>query len=323
MIKDFETIKNQLQDLSEVINGFMSEAALAIWKLSPKGKTVCSFLGFLMLAMLGGFLMGERAFAEEAATSEFPDRLKLFGGYQLLFGLNATLQLNGSHTGFGSTVDLVDDFGLDENDSMLRAGARFRINDYHAIGFSWYDINLKGRRSIDDSLQIEDEIFQVGAQVESKVDLTLYRLFYNWSFYRSEKTELILSPGMYFGDFESNFKGSAVVDAGDITPIPRQSTVKESLFAPLPTLGLAASYRIFPRLTANARTDFFYVDIGEINGFLAEFFFGLEYRLFKHFAVGVAYDRLILDLEYKSGKSKGWEVDSSWNSGLFYGALYF
>jgi hypothetical protein len=50
---------------------------------------------------------------------------------------------------------------------------------------------------------------------------------------------------------------------------------------------------------------------------------GLEYRLFKHVGVGVAYDRLMLNLDYKSGKSDGWELDASWNGGLFYGALYW
>ena len=35
---------------------------------------------------------------------------------------------------------------------------------------------------------------------------------------------------------------------------------------------------------------------------------GLEYRVFKHFAMGIAYNRLILDLEYDSGKSDGGEL---------------
>jgi hypothetical protein len=39
--------------------------------------------------------------------------------------------------------------------------------------------------------------------------------------------------------------------------------------------------------------------------------------------VGAAYDRLWLDVDYKSGKSDGWEIDTAWNGGFFYGALYF
>ncbi|MDH4195389.1 MAG: hypothetical protein OEV70_14710, partial [Nitrospirota bacterium] len=267
--------------------------------------------------------LGQTVGAEETTQEEFPDRLKLYGGYQQMFGLDGKFRFNGSKTGFGSTWDFNDDLGGDKNDSMLRAGATFRFNQNHAIGFSWYDINLKGDRTLDDSLQIKDDIFQVGGEIKSKLDLTLYRLFYNWSFYHSDKTELVLSPGMYFGDFEANFKGSAVIDAESINQISGSKTIKENLFAPLPTIGVAVAYKIFPRLTANLRTDWFYVNVGEVNGSIAELFIGLEYRVFKHFAVGVAYDRMLVNVEYKNGKAKGWELDVSWNSGLFYGALYF
>ncbi|MCW5784490.1 MAG: hypothetical protein KIT39_14355 [Nitrospirales bacterium] len=173
------------------------------------------------------------------------------------FGFDGKFRFDGSKTGYGSTIDFNDDLGGDENDKMLWAGARFRLNDNHAIGFSWYDIDLRGNRTLDDSLQIDDDIFQLGAQVKSKIDLSLYRLFYNWSFYRSEKTELILSPGMYFGGCEAKFKGSAVIDADDAVPVSKNRTVKENLFAPLPTVGLGVEYKIFPRLVANLRMDFF------------------------------------------------------------------
>ncbi|MCW5783820.1 MAG: hypothetical protein KIT39_10970 [Nitrospirales bacterium] len=297
--------------------------ALRFWN-AFHGTLSSSALGsILILTVFWGMVMGEPVFAEETPPPEFPDRLKLYGGYQLLFGLDATLRLDGADTGFGSTIDLVDDLGVDEDDNMLRAGARFRFNENHAIGFSWYDISLHGNRILENSLEIDDDIFLINSRAKTKIDLTLYRLYYNWSFYRSEKTELLLSPGMYFGDFEAKFKGSAVVDAEDILQVATEQTVKENLFAPLPTLGLAGSYKIFPRLTAHARTDFFYVNIGEIEGSIAEFYFGLEYRIFKHFGVGAAFDRIMLDLEYKKGKPKGWELGTSWSSGLFYGAIYF
>ncbi len=285
------------------------------------GSSVLLF--FMLLTILGCLPLAETVGAEETTQEEFPDRLKLYGGYQLMFGIDGKFRFDGSKTGFGSTLDFDDDLGGDENDKMLRAGATFRLNPNHAIGFSWYDINLSGERTLDDDLQIDDKIFQIGGQIKSKIDLTLYRLFYNWSFYHSDKTELTLSPGMYFGDFEAKFKGNAVIDAEEINQISKTRRVKENLFAPLPTIGLAVAYKIFPRLTANLRTDFFYVDISEVKGSMAELFIGLEYRVFKHFAVGAAYDRMLVDVEYKNGKPKGWELDISWNSGLFYGALYF
>jgi hypothetical protein len=278
---------------------------------------------FLFLTVLTVLSMGGAAYGEETSSEELPERLKLYGGYQFLFGLGAKFRFDGTRTGLGSTFDFENDLGGDENDSMLRVGTLFRFNRHHAIGFSWYDINLKGNKTIDDDFQIDDTIFLANGTIQSQVDLTMYRLFYNWSFYRSDKTELTLSPGMYFGDLEAKFEGTLILDPGTNNPINRRSTVREAIFAPLPTIGLSVDYKIFPRLTATIRADFFYVDIAEIEGSLTEVFIGLEYRLFKHFAVGAAYDRMWLEVDYKPGKSDGWEVDATWNGGFFYGALYF
>ena len=279
---------------------------------------------FLFLTVLAVVSMGEAAYGEETSSEAFPERLKLYGGYQLLFGLDAKFRFDGSRTGLGSTFNFNKDLGGERNDNMLRVGALFRFNRHHAIGFAWYDINLKGNRTtIDVDLQIDDTIFLANGTIQSKVDLTMYRFFYNWSFYRSDKTELTLSPGMYFGDFEATIEGTLIIDPGTNNPIRRRSTVREALFAPLPTIGLSIDYKIFPRLTANIRADFFYVDIDEIEGSMTELFVGLEYRVFKHFAVGAAYNRLWWNVDYIPGKSDGWEIDVAWNGGFFYGALYF
>ena len=53
-----------------------------------------------------------------------------------------------------------------------------------------------------------------------------------------------------------------------------------------------------------------------------EFYAGLEYRLFKHLALGAAYDRLQSDVTFSSDAS-GTEIENVWNTAYVYGALYF
>jgi len=258
-----------------------------------------------------------------SSTEEFPDQLKLWGGYQYLFGLDAKIRLDGSNTGFGTTFDFDNDLGGDTDDEAVRAGLRWRFNRNHAVGFSFYSIDVKGNGRFDQNFQIDDTIFQVGARTKSHLELDLYRFFYAYSFYHSEKVELSISPGFYVGDFDAEFKGDLTITPGDAPTASRSGKVTESLFAPLPTLGFSLEYKILPRLTGTFRTDYFYIDISDIEGSLAELLIGLEYRLFKHFAVGASYNRLWLDIDYKSGKSNGWEVDAKWNGATVYGALYF
>ena len=102
--------------------------ALSLWNSSHKTLSSFALGSILILTVFWGMFMGESAFGEEAPPPEFPDRLQVYGGYQLLFGLDATVRLDGSDTGFGSTIDLVDDLGVDKDDNMVRAGTRFRFN---------------------------------------------------------------------------------------------------------------------------------------------------------------------------------------------------
>jgi len=256
-------------------------------------------------------------------TEKLPDRLKLWGGYQYLFGLDAKIRLDGSKTNRGTTFDFADDLNGDTNDETFRAGLRWRINPNHTIGFSYYSIDVKGRSGFDQNFQIDDIIFQTGTKTKTHIELDLYRFFYAYSFYRSEQVELSISPGFYVGRFDGVFKGDLTIEPGDDPSASRSGKVSESLFAPLPTLGLAMEYKIMSRLTATFQADYFYVNISDVEGSLAELLLGLEYRLFKHFALGASYNRFLMDIDYKSGKSNGWGVDAKWNGATVYGALYF
>jgi hypothetical protein len=278
----------------------------------------------LSLLLISFSFMGNLAFGSEPSQPGFPDRIKLWGGYQRLFGLDAQFRFDSPRTGLGSTFNFADDFGGDKSDSMIRAGALFRLTPNHAIGMSWYAISLRGDKThLNTDLHIADLIFSATGKVTGAIDLTLYRAFYAWSFYRSDRMELALSPGIYFGDFRANFEGSLTIDPGVLPPVVEGGTVKQSHFVPLPSIGVSVEYKILPRLTANIRTDFFYININQVKGGMAELFVGLEYRLFKHLAVGTAFNRFWLDIDWKPGNKKGWEIHSSWNGGLVYGALYF
>jgi hypothetical protein len=97
----------------------------------------------------------------------------------------------------------------------------------------------------------------------------------------------------------------------------------EEITVPLPSLGIQGSYRILPRLQAQLRLDWFYLDVAGLRGAMTEVYLGLEFRLFKHFAVGAAYDFLSVDAKFHADEKGGWGVQNIWNTVFMYGALYF
>jgi len=92
------------------------------------------------------------------------------------------------------------------------------------------------------------------------------------------------------------------------------------LTVPLPSLGGVVNYKITPRFLAQVRSDFFYVKAGDYVGSMFEFYAGLEYRLFKHFALGAAYDRLAVDV--KNEGRGGFVVNVDYNLLYMYGTIY-
>ncbi len=116
----------------------------------------------------------------------------------------------------------------------------------------------------------------------------------------------------------------ALTAQGNITGPNNQpfnsTTVNEKLTVPLPSIGLVVNYNITPRFQFQTRGDFFYLAIGDYEGALFEFYAGLEYRLFKHFALGAAYDRLSTDVQNTS--SSGYEFSLDYNLVYLYGTLY-
>jgi hypothetical protein len=208
---------------------------------------------------------------------------------------------------------------VENSTDAFRIDTLYRFNERHALGFSWYRVGLGGQRTLDEQIQINDNIFNVGASVNSSLNLNLYRLIYNYSFYRSAKAEMAVSPGLYMANTKFNLTAQGNITGPNNQPF-QTTTVNENLTVPLPSIGLVINYNITPRFQFQTRTDFFYIAISNYEGSMFEFYAGLEYRLFKHFALGTAYDRLSAGLQDTS--RDGFEFNLSYNLVYLYATLY-
>ncbi len=276
----------------------------------------------LLVGTLGLFDLRPAWAGDEDQELAFNDRFRVRGGYQYLFGADIGYRFDGAIKGVGTALDL-NSLDADDTDQSIRVDALFRINPKHSIGFAWYQMELSGATSIDQDVQIGDIIIGANGFLGSKLDLTLYRLFYNYSFYHSQKAEVFGSAGMYVGDLDFVVDGSGTITPESGVPFVGTTRIKEDLFAPLPSVGFGINYLFSPKWSVQVRGDAFYVSISDIRGATAEFLVGVEYRWFKHFALGTSFNRVVIDVDYKPGKSEGFNMDASWNGLLVYGALYF
>jgi len=259
--------------------------------------------------------------AEEKTEAPLQDKLMIRGGWAYVFGATANVAVGGPVLGVGTNVDFTQTLGGDSSTDAFRIDTLYRFNERHAIGFSWYRVGLSGDKLLTQQIQIRDQIIQAGASTQTSLSFNTYRLIYNYSFYRNDKVELGVSPGLYMMKTNFSFAGQGTVQLPNSSPTPGSVIlVNEQLTLPLPSIGLVANYNITPKLQFQSRYDVFYLSIGNYAGSMFEFYAGLEYRIVNHFAMGAAFDRLQADL--RGNGHNGFSANFSYNLMYLYASVY-
>ncbi|BCA53066.1 DUF481 domain-containing protein [Nitrospira sp. KM1] len=277
--------------------------------------TIMGYL-FLVGLLLGSFFLSPMVQAEETGDPPLPEKLMVRGGWAYVFGATVNAGVAGPVLGLGTTVDFTNTLGGRSSTDAFRVDTLYRFNDRHALGFSWYRVGLGGEKALNQQIQIRDNIVAAGAATQTSLSLNTYRLLYNYSFYRNDKVELGVSPGLYMMRTTFNFAAQGTING----VVNNTTLVNEQITLPLPSIGFVANYNITPRLAFQSRYDFFYLSINKYTGAMFEFYAGLEYRLFKHFALGAAYDRLQASL--RGDGNQGFNIDFSYNLAYVYASLY-
>jgi hypothetical protein len=281
----------------------------------------------LVMAVATGLLLAAWPMAgvEEAQAQEFPNRFMLRGGYGLVFNADTTFNISGE-SGVGAIVDYDLTLGGERDDAIWRIDAAYHLAPRHTFTFSYYDVTRTGDKVLEQDALIGDVTYAAGATLDSELSVKLYRLFYDYSFYQSDRVDLALSGGLYFANVKASFDGTLTcrggVTCGPGTTLVADGTT-EDITVPLPSLGFQLKYYILPRLHIQLRFDWFYFEAFDVKGAMTEMYLGAEYRLFKHFAIGAAFDRLTIDVDYKPKEDTGFGIENTWNSVFMYLALYF
>ncbi len=249
------------------------------------------------------------AFAEEEA---FPDRFMLrLGGYNVRDS-NTIVRLDANNLPVGTYINFSETLGGETTATVARMDGFYRFNEKHGLGFSWYALKFTGSRTLGQAIDWGGILFPQNQPVTSEIRFDVYKLNYQYSLFHNKEAELAATFGFHI------LKASVGITAPGIG-----ESVNEAVTAPLPVLGLSAGYNFTPRLSAFYTYQWFFVNYQDkIKGGLQDFLIGMEYRIFRHFSLGAAYNRFALNLDSK-GDSTTLHVDTNWNGGMLYGALYF
>jgi len=218
------------------------------------------------------------------------------------FGTNLRIDNQGMQ---GSNVNLKDDFGTDKDESSYWASFEWRFAQRHRIGINNSAFKLSGTKVATRQIQIGDEIYPVGATLNSEFKINIIPITYSYSFIKSDQNELAATLGVHWSSIKFKANGSASSPVGDAN-----ADVTAKVDAPLPLIGLRYDHHFSQRWSAGLHGAVFKLKIGDVDGEILSARADAEYRFSRHLGLGLAVEGFEIDVD-ASG--------SSWQGKIKYG----
>lgn len=254
-----------------------------------------------------------------ASVKGMDERFRLdLGGFFQKF--DTTLRLD-SETGRGTEVNLEDDLGLSSDQVNFRADAYWRFGRHGRLHMGYTGWNRHADHNLDRDIKIGDTTYHAGASVESRLKVSLVELYYGYSFWNTGKFELGAQLGLSAMFNKAQFEGTGTVSGGGGSTSGSFSSEDRSLTAPLPAIGVQASYTIVPKLIASARIRGLGATIDNVKASSLQWRAYLDYYPWKNVGFGLSYD--YLDIKIEKQKSVTVEFDYKYAGPMAYVSLVF
>jgi len=228
-----------------------------------------------------------------------------FGIGTFLQAFDTSLRVDNQSADAGSDVDLENDLGLTEDQSVFWTNLNWRFADRHRLGLSYFSFNRDATATALEDIEIGDEIYPTGATLKTDFSASVMPFYYAYSFIKNDKYELSGSVGFHWFEISLDIEGDiSVGGAGDAN-----HNVSAAAAAPLPLFGVRYDYYVNQRWTASAHGEVFALDLTEdafhFSGHLYNIRLSTDYWLSNNFGIGAAINWFDLDAEVDESEWKG------------------
>ena len=221
----------------------------------------------------------------------------------------------------GDDVNLGDDLGLDQDQSGGLFGFEWRIADRHRLAANYSKFTQSGTRTIDEQIEIGDEIYPVNATLRTQWSIEMIPITYSYSFMKAENYELAGTFGVHWDRISLSLNGSSSLSDDDLT-----ATAEASADLPLPLLGLQYDYHFSDNWSAGIGASYFSVEFGEdtleASGSLWNVRAYTEYRFGGRFGAGIAFDAFDFSIEADKPRLTGEYKYDYWGPQLYLTARF-
>jgi hypothetical protein len=212
-----------------------------------------------------------------------------------------------------TVIDLEDDAGLASDESVFRAGAFYRLGRRHRFDFDWYDTDRTATQRLLAGVTIDDEFIGVNELLDTEFGVELFKINYQYNFWKDEVNEL----GLMVGGYIANINYSLTL------PEKNKVLEKKDTTAPLPVIGLRYTNALTDKLRTSWSFNAFALELGDWKGELYDLAFGAEYNIWKNVGAGMSFNFFSASIENIAEDELNGKFDYDIANLLFYGKLYF
>jgi hypothetical protein len=246
------------------------------------------------------------------------DRLNVtLGGFQPEFSTDVAAGVGGV---LGAFVNVERTLGLDEDLNVFRLSGFYRFKPRHTIDWAYSVLNRDGVALIDEQVEFDGRVFELGAEVASKFDSTFFGLNYKYSFINNGKVDAGVSGGLFTYDYDLALVGEArLVGEGESEATLQQADTR--VLAPLPALGIFINYAVRKDLVFRAEVKALNIEVGDFTGKFNDSLFTLDWYFYKHVGIGIGGSRTSID--FRAEGDDPFRVDYEYGGFVFHVSIVF
>ena len=201
---------------------------------------------------------------------------------------DTNFNLTEKSTGRNVFIDAEGTLGLPENQTVPIIYGYFRPAEKHGIGFSYFSIDR------DSNLLAVDENLgdlNVTGDVTLSDQSSFYYLSYNYTAYEDDRAFIFASFGLYGLDLKYNLTAEGAISFRGTPVASGEFEWEESVFAPLPMLGIDAWFALTPKWAIGAKVALIGGEVSDVSAFIVESTIRTRFVFSKHVAAvfGMSY----------------------------------
>lgn len=255
--------------------------------------------------------------AERVALRGVPDTWGFsLGTFAQAF--DSRIRLDGKYGEAGTTIDLEQDLGLPSEQDDFNLKAFYRFSDRSQLRIDFLAWSRSSTKVLEREIRWDDEVYEVGAQVDAQGDGQMYNLIYQFSFVNSGKVNFGLYGGLSTFILDTKLTRHVAVGEGGLGTTQTEVHAK---VLPVPVLGAHFEMTLVKRLFWRANAYIFDASVAGYDVKLWEAWTSVDYFVTKNVGLGAGFTATDADINTTGSHGGNWYVRYSY-SGLVAYALF-